>query len=223
MSVIVVANDKGGVGKTTLSLNLAWLSAQSGRETLLVDCNEAVRSHGLFALDGTASSLTLATEAQPIQDNEKLTFVDLGPNSVLSSADWVQVCRLLVLVTTPDPASILGAVKTARRARAIRPDVRFGVVVTRASSKGHARSTGYRVCATIARLLSADVWNLGAVIECSRVTDCSCRRLVLSREYPGHASAKTFGTILSSAMSALGQNESSLVLLPSFKEAPKAA
>lgn len=35
--LVLVANEKGGVGKTTIAVNLAVLSALSGKETLLVD------------------------------------------------------------------------------------------------------------------------------------------------------------------------------------------
>ena len=37
MNTIVINNQKGGVGKTTLAVHLAWFMAEAGRRVLMVD------------------------------------------------------------------------------------------------------------------------------------------------------------------------------------------
>ena len=50
MTVIVVANPKGGVGKSTLSTNLAGAFAASGEWVALADLDRQQSSHGWLAL-----------------------------------------------------------------------------------------------------------------------------------------------------------------------------
>src|ERR1700730_3380053 len=39
MNTIVINNQKGGVGKTTLAVHLAWFMAESGRRALVIDAD----------------------------------------------------------------------------------------------------------------------------------------------------------------------------------------
>lgn len=55
MAVVSVFNPKGGVGKTTLAVNLAWEAAQAGFRTLLWDIDEQGDSRWL--LDDTPEAL----------------------------------------------------------------------------------------------------------------------------------------------------------------------
>jgi chromosome partitioning protein len=54
MAVIAVYSVKGGVGKTTLSANLAWCAAQAGRSTLLWDLDAAGGAGFLFGKEPRA-------------------------------------------------------------------------------------------------------------------------------------------------------------------------
>src|ERR1700737_3711884 len=39
MNIVVINNQKGGVGKTTLAVHLAWFMAESGRRVLMIDAD----------------------------------------------------------------------------------------------------------------------------------------------------------------------------------------
>jgi MinD superfamily P-loop ATPase len=69
---IAVASGKGGTGKTTLSVNLAWLAAESGLEVTYADCDvEEPNGHLFLKPDLTLSKP--AHVAVPSVDMEKCT------------------------------------------------------------------------------------------------------------------------------------------------------
>ena len=85
--VIAIANTKGGVGKSTLAVNLAVEAATSGREVLLVDADPQASAAQFVSLrDGgrdnlQAVRLTQATIHRQIKDlaaGYDLVFIDVG-------------------------------------------------------------------------------------------------------------------------------------------------
>ena len=94
--IIAVANQKGGVGKTTTAVNLAASLAKNGRSTLIVDCDpqgNASSGLGVRPAPKTPSLYTFLMEepyTAPIHHPlaPKLDLAVIPSNSDLATAEW---------------------------------------------------------------------------------------------------------------------------------------
>ncbi|MGJ0532837.1 ParA family protein [Methylocystis sp.] len=67
MKTIVINNQKGGVGKTTLAVHLAWYLAEAGRRVLVLDLDAQANATDTLARHaGNASAAELFRPAAPI-------------------------------------------------------------------------------------------------------------------------------------------------------------
>jgi len=102
MRIIAIANQKGGCGKTTTSVNLAVALAEKGKRTLIVDLDPQGHSTIGFGYDPDSLTMTIYNaimKAQPtiseIIVGTKIERLDLAPSNVLLSGAEIELATVV--------------------------------------------------------------------------------------------------------------------------------
>lgn len=140
--IIGVLSQKGGVGKTTIAINLAATFAKSGLRVLLVDADpqgsalqwSAVRdADPLFPVIGMAKP-TLHRELPDIASDYQMTIIDGAPRVNELGRAAILASDLVLIPVQPSPYDIWAAAETVKliqEAQQFKPDLRGAFVINR--------------------------------------------------------------------------------------------
>jgi chromosome partitioning protein len=100
--IIAIANQKGGVGKTTTAVNLAACLAKLGQRTLLLDCDSQANTTAALGFSKDPSRRTLYHSLALNQPLEKIFQATPYPGLTIIPSDKNLVGAAIELISVPD-------------------------------------------------------------------------------------------------------------------------
>jgi chromosome partitioning protein len=169
--ILAVGNTKGGVGKTTIAVNLAILRVAAGRDVLLVDGDEQgsaslfsqVRADLLGECGYTAVSLhgaALRTQVRQLAAKYGDVVIDVGGRDTGSLRAALTIANVLLVPVQPRSFDVWALDQVAAlvaEAREINPDLRALAFLNSADAQGRDNADALEVLRDIAAIEALDV------------------------------------------------------------------
>lgn len=174
--IISFINQKGGVGKTTIAINVASALAQQGFKTLLIDADKqgssstwaSFREETPFQVVSLARE-NMAKDALSLATEYDFTLIDAPPHAEAISRSCIIASDLVVMPIEPSGLSTWASdvtVQQVEQAREYKETLKCGFVVSRKMGKTViGRQVREMVENTGMRVFDADIENRVAFAE----------------------------------------------------------
>ena len=149
--ILAIGNVKGGVGKTTLAVNLVIALSREGRDVLLIDGDEQATAMAFTELrssqtDGKPGYTAVALHGKAIRDQTrqlepkyKDIVIDVGGRDTGSLRAALTIAEMVIIPVQPRSFDVWGVDQTAelvREARQVNEPLRAIEVLNNADSQG---------------------------------------------------------------------------------------